>query len=121
MVYVDPPAWPARGRLWSHMISDVSYEELHAFAEMLGEPRRGFDRDHYDVPAERVPVAVWLGGRPPGVEPRDRPPAPRRGPAPSQAPRRAPVFVMPHPREASSRSRLARAGASQRSARAGRR
>jgi hypothetical protein len=64
MVYVDPPAWPARGRLWSHMISDVSYEELHAFAEMLGAPRRGFDRDHYDLPAERVPMAVWLGARP---------------------------------------------------------
>jgi Protein of unknown function (DUF4031) len=63
MVYVDPPAWPARGRLWSHLISDVSYEELHAFAEMLGTPRRGFDRDHYDVPAERVRVAVWLGAR----------------------------------------------------------
>ncbi|WP_428983063.1 DUF4031 domain-containing protein [Phytohabitans maris] len=64
MVYVDPPAWPARGRLWSHLISDVSFEELHAFAEMLGLPRRGFDRDHYDMPAERVPVAVWLGARP---------------------------------------------------------
>ncbi|BCB80229.1 DUF4031 domain-containing protein [Phytohabitans flavus] len=63
MLYVDPPAWPSRGRLWSHMVSDVSYEELHAFAEMLGVPRRGFDRDHYDVPAERVPVAVWLGAR----------------------------------------------------------
>jgi len=63
MLYVDPPAWPARGRLWSHVVSDVSFAELHAFAEMLGVPRRGFDRDHYDVPAERVPVAVWLGAR----------------------------------------------------------
>ncbi|GAA4456953.1 DUF4031 domain-containing protein [Phytohabitans houttuyneae] len=63
MLYVDPPAWPARGRLWSHLVSDVSFEELHAFAEMLGVPRRGFDRDHYDVPAERVPVAVWLGAQ----------------------------------------------------------
>ncbi|MFC0533575.1 DUF4031 domain-containing protein [Phytohabitans kaempferiae] len=63
MLYVDPPAWPARGRLWSHLISDVSYDELHAFAEMLGVPRRGFDRDHYDVPAARVQVAVWLGAR----------------------------------------------------------
>ncbi|MGN9910829.1 DUF4031 domain-containing protein [Phytohabitans sp. LJ34] len=63
MLYVDPPAWPARGRLWSHLVSDVSYEELHAFAEMLGAPRRGFDRDHYDLPAERVPMAVWLGAR----------------------------------------------------------
>ena len=63
MLYVDPPAWPARGRLWSHLISDVSLAELHAFAEMLGAPRRGFQRDHYDIPAERFPVAVWLGAR----------------------------------------------------------
>ncbi|QLQ38169.1 DUF4031 domain-containing protein [Micromonospora robiginosa] len=61
MLYLDPPAVPWRGRLWSHLISDVSYAELHVFAEMLGVPRRGFDRDHYDLPAERFPVAVWLG------------------------------------------------------------
>jgi hypothetical protein len=61
VLYVDAPRWPARGRLWSHLVSDVSYVELHAFAELLGIPRRGFDRDHYDIPAERVPVAVWLG------------------------------------------------------------
>jgi hypothetical protein len=46
------------------MISDVSYVELHAFAEALGAPRRGFERDHYDVPEELVRVAVWLGARP---------------------------------------------------------
>jgi hypothetical protein len=61
VLYVDRPLWPAHGRLWAHMISDVSVRELHAFAELLGAPRRGFDRDHYDIPAERVPVAVWLG------------------------------------------------------------
>lgn len=63
MLYLDRPAWPSRGRLWSHLISDVSYAELHAFAEALGAPRRGFDRDHYDIPADRFPVAVWLGAR----------------------------------------------------------
>jgi len=63
VILVDPPAWPARGRLWSHLVSDVSYAELHAFAELLGAPRRGFERDHYDIPAERFPVAVWLGAR----------------------------------------------------------
>ncbi|MFG1659359.1 DUF4031 domain-containing protein [Micromonospora chersina] len=63
MLYLDPPAVPSRGRLWSHLISDLSYAELHAFAEALGVPRRGFDRDHYDIPAERVPMAVWLGAR----------------------------------------------------------
>ncbi|WP_348651032.1 DUF4031 domain-containing protein [Micromonospora sp. WMMD812] len=63
MLYLDRPGWPSRGRLWSHLISDVSYAELHAFAEALGAPRRGFDRDHYDIPAERFAMAVWLGAR----------------------------------------------------------
>jgi hypothetical protein len=63
VLYVDRPQWPGRGRLWSHLVSDVSYAELHAFAEMLGAPRRGFDRDHYDVPAERFANAIWLGAR----------------------------------------------------------
>ncbi|AGL21290.1 DUF4031 domain-containing protein [Actinoplanes sp. N902-109] len=61
MILVDEPRWPARDRLWSHLVSDRSYEELHAFAEMLGVPRRGFDRDHYDIPESRFPMAVWLG------------------------------------------------------------
>ncbi|MDG4822526.1 DUF4031 domain-containing protein [Asanoa sp. WMMD1127] len=61
MVFLDPPVWPARGRLWSHLVSDVSYAELHVFAEMLGSPRRAFDRDHYDLPADRFAMAVWLG------------------------------------------------------------
>jgi len=61
VVYLDPPAWPAKGRMWSHLISDVSYAELHVFAEALGAPRRGFDRDHYDVPADMVALARWLG------------------------------------------------------------
>jgi hypothetical protein len=61
VLYVDRPVWPGRGRLWAHLVSDVSYAELHAFAEALGAPRRGFDRDHYDVPSHMVPIAVWLG------------------------------------------------------------
>ncbi|MFG2055501.1 DUF4031 domain-containing protein [Micromonospora sp. NPDC048930] len=63
MLYVDRPSVPWRGRLWSHLVSDVSYAELHAFAEALGAPRRAFDRDHYDLPAERFRMAVWLGAR----------------------------------------------------------
>ena len=63
MIYIDRPQWPFRGRLWSHLVSDVSYAELHAFAEALGAPRRGFDRDHYDVPASLFAAAVWLGAR----------------------------------------------------------
>jgi hypothetical protein len=64
VIYIDPPRWPARGRLWSHLVSDVSFAELHTFAELLGAPRRGFDRDHYDVPADRYATALWLGARP---------------------------------------------------------
>ncbi|WP_431909480.1 DUF4031 domain-containing protein [Micromonospora carbonacea] len=63
MLYVDQPRWPARGRLWSHLISDASLAELHVFAETLGVPRRAFDRDHYDIPAERYRMAVHLGAR----------------------------------------------------------
>ena len=29
---IDPPAWGAHGRLWSHLISDTSLAELHDFA-----------------------------------------------------------------------------------------
>jgi len=64
VIYVDEPVWPGRGRRWSHLVSDVSYVELHAFAELLGLPPRAFDGDHYDLPAERYPIAVWLGARP---------------------------------------------------------
>jgi len=61
LILVDRPLWPARGRLWSHLVSDVSYAELHVFAEMLGAPRRGFDRDHYDIPDMYFQKALWLG------------------------------------------------------------
>ena len=61
MILVDEPVWPGRGCLWSHLVSDSSFEELHAFAEMLGAPRRAFDRDHYDIPEFRFRTAVWLG------------------------------------------------------------
>ncbi|MEU6366366.1 DUF4031 domain-containing protein [Streptomyces sp. NPDC046931] len=60
-VYIDPPTWPGHGRLWSHLISDVSYDELHRFAERLDVPRRAFERDHYDLPAHRYPEAVRAG------------------------------------------------------------
>ena len=63
VIYVDEPTWPGRGRLWSHLVSDLSYAELHVFAEMMGAPRRAFDRDHYDIPAERLAMALLLGAR----------------------------------------------------------
>ncbi|QKW08299.1 DUF4031 domain-containing protein [Streptomyces sp. NA04227] len=60
-LYIDPPTWPGHGRLWSHLVSDVSYEELHAFAAGIGAPRRAFERDHYDIPAYRYRDAVDAG------------------------------------------------------------
>jgi hypothetical protein len=64
LILIDPPNVPSRGRLWSHVASDTSYEELHAFAASLGVPTRGFDRDHYDVPAEFYDAAVAAGAVP---------------------------------------------------------
>jgi Protein of unknown function (DUF4031) len=60
-VLVDPPRWPAHGRLWSHLVSDASYGELHDFAARLGIPDRGFDHDHYDIPQERYAEVVAAG------------------------------------------------------------
>ncbi|OEU86729.1 hypothetical protein DB35_24055 [Streptomyces abyssalis] len=60
-VYIDPPVWPGKGLVWSHLVSDVSYDELHAFAAAIGCPRRAFDRDHYDVPSARYAAAVSAG------------------------------------------------------------
>ena len=64
MILIDPPAVPSRGRMWSHVASDESYAELHEFARALGIPERGFDRDHYDVPAEYYDQVIALGAEP---------------------------------------------------------
>jgi hypothetical protein len=63
-VLLDRPAWPAHGRLWAHLVSDASLEELHAFARAAGIPERAFDRDHYDVPEERHAELVARGAEP---------------------------------------------------------
>jgi hypothetical protein len=60
-VLVDPAVWPWRGQRWAHLVSDVSYDELHAFAALLGVPRRAFQGDHYDVPAALREQALALG------------------------------------------------------------
>ena len=64
MILVDPAVWPWRGRQWAHLVSDQSYEELHEFAERLGIPRRAFQGDHYDIPAELRDEALALGAEP---------------------------------------------------------
>jgi muramoyltetrapeptide carboxypeptidase len=61
---IDPPNSPGHGRLWSHLASDESFDELHRFAAQLGIPHRGFDRDHYDIPAERYDQVVAAGATP---------------------------------------------------------
>ncbi len=63
-VLIDQPMWPAHNTLWSHLVSDASLEELHDFAGRCGIPGRGFDRDHYDVPAERYDALVAAGAVP---------------------------------------------------------
>ena len=63
-VYVDPPLWPAHGTVFSHLVSDISLEELHAFAEAAGIPERAFDGDHYDVPERRYQDLLSTGAIP---------------------------------------------------------
>ena len=60
-VLVDDPLWPAHGRLWAHLVSDESLDELHAFARAQDLPARGFDRDHYDIPSDWYGKAVDAG------------------------------------------------------------
>ena len=67
-VLIDTPVWHWRGRRWSHLVSDVSYDELHAFvATELGIPRRAFQGDHYDIPEDLYDVAVEAGAQPVGA------------------------------------------------------
>jgi hypothetical protein len=64
VILVDPAIWPWRGHRWAHLVSDESYDELHAFAEQLGIPRRAFQGDHYDIPAHVRDEAIALGATP---------------------------------------------------------
>ncbi|QDH71658.1 DUF4031 domain-containing protein [Marilutibacter alkalisoli] len=63
-VYVDDAVTLWRGRRWAHLMADT-LDELHAFAERLGIPRRAFQNKtsgaHYDVPAELRERALELG------------------------------------------------------------
>lgn len=64
MILIDSPLWAAKGRVWSHLASDTSYEELHAFAAHVGLHPRSYDGDHYDVPSERYDEVVAAGAAP---------------------------------------------------------
>lgn len=63
-ILIDPPSWPGHQTVWSHLVSDSSVDELHAFALGLGLPRRRFDADHYDVPASQYEAAIAAGAEP---------------------------------------------------------
>ena len=67
-VLVDPlreyPGTCLPFRHWCHLVSDASFEELHAFADELGIPRRYFQGDHYDLPAHVRARALELGALP---------------------------------------------------------
>jgi len=60
-ILIDDARWPAHGRLWAHLVADTSLDELHAFAQRNGIPRRAFDLDHYDVPADAHARLVAAG------------------------------------------------------------
>jgi hypothetical protein len=64
-VFVDPLREYPHVRLpvtrWCHLATDGPFEELHAFAERLGIPRRRFQGDHYDLPPWGRERAVALG------------------------------------------------------------
>ena len=70
-VLVDPlREYPDAGlpfRLWCHLVSDASFEELHAFAAGLGLPRRYFQGDHYDLPEHLRARALERGAQPVGT------------------------------------------------------
>jgi len=64
VILIDPPNAAGHGRLWSHLASDVSFDELHVFAAGVGIPLRGSDRAHYDVPSEWYDQVVAAGAVP---------------------------------------------------------
>ena len=63
-ILIDQPEWRAHGTRWSHLVSDSSLAELHAFAADAGLPARSFDLDHYDTPIERYDALVAAGALP---------------------------------------------------------
>ena len=63
-ILVDAAIWRWRGDVWAHLVSDASYDELHAFAATLGLRRAWFQGDHYDIPAAVRERAIALGAEP---------------------------------------------------------
>ena len=66
-VYVDDAIVSWRGQRWAHLMADT-LAELHAFAALLGLPRRAFQDKasgaHYDVTTPMRACALALGAVP---------------------------------------------------------
>lgn len=60
-ILIDEPRWWFQGRKWSHLVSDVSYDELFEFTDSLDIPRRAFQGDHFDIPEEYLEDMVAAG------------------------------------------------------------
>jgi RimJ/RimL family protein N-acetyltransferase len=63
-VLVDACRWPWRNRLWCHLVSDESFDEIHRFARLLGIPRVAFQGDHYDLDEAGRAAAIRRGATP---------------------------------------------------------
>lgn len=73
-IYVDNIIdWPVEvvaldarhcGTRWCHLISDVSEEELHAFAVRIGMRRAWYQPGHYDLTPRRRAAAIRAGAQP---------------------------------------------------------
>ena len=63
-VLVDQAVWEWRDAYWAHLVSDRSFDELHAFAQRLGKRRLGFQGDHYDIETIDRERAIELGAEP---------------------------------------------------------
>lgn len=63
-ILVDSAVWPWRNRMWAHLISDTSLQELHDFAARLHLPEGAFGGDHYDITDELRDCAIAEGAQP---------------------------------------------------------
>lgn len=68
-ILVDDPIYRWRGKLWCHMVSTDSAEELHAFAAKLGlkrqwsQERPKASAHHYDITEAVRYRALLLGAK----------------------------------------------------------
>jgi hypothetical protein len=69
VILIDHPRWPAHGRRFAHLVSDSSFDELHAFAAQFSFERPlKFHRDHYDIPEFAWQKVVDAGAEVVGVK-----------------------------------------------------